>query len=77
MFVQDLPRIPRQRAHGTALRKPVCDCSIRGPIPHLPPVGGSIEIVFADYQIDPPSSFAVLSVDDHGVMELQLFLGRS
>jgi polyisoprenoid-binding protein YceI len=38
---------------------------------------GSIEIVFADYQIDPPSSFAVLSVDDRGVMELQLFLGRS
>lgn len=38
---------------------------------------GSIDIAFADYQIDPPSSFAVLSVDDHGVMELQLFLSRS
>lgn len=38
---------------------------------------GSIEIVFADYQIDPPTSFAVLSVDDHGVMELQLFLTRT
>jgi polyisoprenoid-binding protein YceI len=36
-------------------------------------VTGSTNIAFADYNITPPSSFAVLSVDDHGVMELQLF----
>lgn len=35
-------------------------------------VTGSLEIVFADYQIVPPSSFAVLSVDDHGTMELHI-----
>ncbi len=34
---------------------------------------GSIDIAFADYEMAPPSSFAILSVDDHGVMELQLF----
>jgi polyisoprenoid-binding protein YceI len=38
---------------------------------------GSIDILFADYGMDPPSSFIVLSVDDHGVMELQLFLTRA
>lgn len=36
-------------------------------------VAGSIDIVFADYGIAQPTSFLVLSVDDHGVMELQLF----
>jgi polyisoprenoid-binding protein YceI len=35
-------------------------------------VVGSIDIVFADYGIEPPSSFAVLSIDDHGIMEFQL-----
>ncbi len=35
-------------------------------------VTGSMTIAFADFNIEPPSSFAVLSVDDHGVMELQL-----
>jgi polyisoprenoid-binding protein YceI len=35
-------------------------------------VTGSIDIQFADYGISPPNSFKVLSVDDHGVMELQL-----
>jgi polyisoprenoid-binding protein YceI len=35
-------------------------------------VTGSIDIVFADYGVEPPSSFKVLSIDDHGVMELQL-----
>lgn len=35
-------------------------------------VTGSIDIVFADYDIDPPSSFVVLSIDDHGIMEFQL-----
>jgi polyisoprenoid-binding protein YceI len=39
-------------------------------------LAGSIEIAFADYEITPPSSFAVLSVDDQGVMELQLFFTR-
>ncbi len=38
---------------------------------------GSLEIAFADYAMEPPSSFAVLSVDDHGTLELQLFLTRS
>jgi hypothetical protein len=28
--------------------------------------------VFADFGFQGPSSFAVLSVEDHGVMELQL-----
>ena len=35
-------------------------------------VTGSLPIVFADYGMQPPNSFKVLSVDDHGVMELQL-----
>jgi polyisoprenoid-binding protein YceI len=39
-------------------------------------VTGSIEIVFADYSITPPSSFVVLSVADHGTMELQLAFRR-
>ncbi|HEY6609465.1 MAG TPA: YceI family protein [Candidatus Limnocylindria bacterium] len=35
-------------------------------------VTGSIEIVFADYGMEKPNSFLVLSVDDFGVMEFQL-----
>ena len=35
-------------------------------------VVGSIDIRFADYAIDQPVSFAVLSIEDHGTMELQL-----
>jgi polyisoprenoid-binding protein YceI len=35
-------------------------------------VSGSIDIQFADYGISPPNSFKVLSVDDHGVVELQI-----
>jgi len=35
-------------------------------------VTGSLDIQFADYAIEPPNSFKVLSIDDHGVMELQL-----
>lgn len=35
-------------------------------------VTGSIEIAFADYAIERPTSFLVLSIEDHGVMELQL-----
>jgi len=35
-------------------------------------ITGSMTIVFADFNIQKPTSFIVLSVDDHGVMELQL-----
>lgn len=35
-------------------------------------VTGSIEILFADYGIERPTSFIVLSIEDHGTMELQL-----
>jgi polyisoprenoid-binding protein YceI len=35
-------------------------------------VAGSIPIVFGDYGFQGPSSFAVVSVNDHGVMELHL-----
>ena len=31
-----------------------------------------IPILFADYDIDKPTSFTVLSVDDNGLVELQL-----
>ena len=35
-------------------------------------VTGSLPILFADYSIQKPNSFSVLSVDDHGTMELHL-----
>ncbi len=35
-------------------------------------VTGSLPITFADYGITPPTSFVALSVQDHGIMELQL-----
>lgn len=35
-------------------------------------VTGSLPIVFSDYAIAKPNSFSVLSVDDHGIMELHL-----
>ena len=35
-------------------------------------VAGSIPIVFGDYGFGGPSSFAVVSVNDHGIMELHL-----
>lgn len=35
-------------------------------------VTGSIEILFADYGIEQPTSFLVLSIEDHGIMEFQL-----
>ena len=35
-------------------------------------VVGSIAIVFADYGFSGPSSFKVLSVEDHGILEFQL-----
>ena len=40
-------------------------------------VVGSIEIVFADYDMDTPSAFIVLAIDDHGIMEFQLVFERS
>ena len=35
-------------------------------------ITGSLPISFSDFNIQKPTSFIVLSVDDHGVMELQL-----
>jgi polyisoprenoid-binding protein YceI len=40
-------------------------------------VGGSLPIAFADYSIEKPNSFKVLSIDDTGTMELQLFFTKS
>jgi polyisoprenoid-binding protein YceI len=39
-------------------------------------VVGSLPILFADYDIDPPRAAIVLSVDDNGIMEFQLVFGR-
>jgi len=35
---------------------------------------GSTDIVFSDYDVEVPSSPVVLSVDDQGVLEVQLLL---
>jgi len=40
-------------------------------------VTGQIEILFADYGIEQPTSFIVLSIEDHGTMELQLHFRKS
>jgi polyisoprenoid-binding protein YceI len=40
-------------------------------------ISGSLPIVFADYGIQKPNSFAVLSIADEGTMELQLFFTRA
>lgn len=40
-------------------------------------VVGSIVIQFADYDITAPSAARVLSIEDHGVMEFQLFFSKS
>lgn len=40
-------------------------------------VTGSIDILFADYSISRPTSFAVLSIADHGTMEFQLQLTKA
>jgi polyisoprenoid-binding protein YceI len=37
-------------------------------------VTGTVEITFADFGIEKPESFKVLSVADHGTLEVQLFL---
>jgi polyisoprenoid-binding protein YceI len=39
-------------------------------------VTGQLPIVFADYDIDKPQSFAVLSIEDNGVLEVQLFFSK-
>jgi polyisoprenoid-binding protein YceI len=39
-------------------------------------VVGSIDIQFSDYGVSSPRGASVLSIEDHGVMELQLFLKR-
>jgi hypothetical protein len=38
---------------------------------------GSLPIQFADYGINPPRSMMVLSVENNGVLELQLKLTRA
>lgn len=40
-------------------------------------VVGSIDIKFADYSISKPNGASVLSIEDHGIMEFQLFLKHS
>ena len=40
-------------------------------------VVGSLDLTFSDYEVDVPQSPVVLSVDDHGTLELQLLLTRS
>jgi polyisoprenoid-binding protein YceI len=40
-------------------------------------VGGSLPITFSDWSIQKPQAMIVLSVDDHGTMEVQLHLTRS
>jgi len=37
-------------------------------------VVGSVDVVFADYGVEVPSAQIVLSVEDHGILELQLLL---
>ena len=39
-------------------------------------VTGSIDILFADYAIEQPRSFLVISIEDHGIMEFQLHFRR-
>lgn len=40
-------------------------------------VVGQLEIPFSDYSISKPTSVAVLSVDDKGIMEVQLFFTKT
>jgi polyisoprenoid-binding protein YceI len=40
-------------------------------------VVGSLDVVFSDYGIEAPTAPIVLSVDDHGEIELQLFFRQS
>ena len=40
-------------------------------------VVGSLDVVFSDFGITAPTAPIVLSVDDHGQIELQLFFSRA
>lgn len=40
-------------------------------------VTGSLDITFSDFDVDVPDSQVVLSVEDHGVLEVQLLLTRA
>jgi polyisoprenoid-binding protein YceI len=40
-------------------------------------VTGQLDLPFADYGIQKPTSFKVLSIDDRGILEVQLFLTKS
>ncbi len=40
-------------------------------------VSGELPILFSDWSVQRPTSFAVLSVDDHGIMELHLLFTHS
>lgn len=40
-------------------------------------VAGSTEIALADYDIEPPTGFRVLSIDDVGIMEFELVFERA
>jgi polyisoprenoid-binding protein YceI len=40
-------------------------------------ITGSLTIVWTDYAITKPNSFAVLSIEDQGIMELQLLFSRA
>jgi len=39
-------------------------------------VVGSAPVIFSDYGVTAPTSIAVISVEDHGIIEFQLFLTR-
>ena len=39
-------------------------------------VVGALDVALADYEIEPPTGFAVLSIDDVGTIELQLAFTR-
>ncbi len=39
-------------------------------------VVGSSEVVLSDYGVPTPRSAAVISVEDHGIMEFQLYFTR-
>src|SRR5918994_2035244 len=40
-------------------------------------VTGSLDITFSDFDVDVPDSQVVVSVEDHGVMEMQLLLTQA
>lgn len=40
-------------------------------------ITGTTDVMFADYEIEIPASIAVVSVEDHGIVELQLWLTRN